>query len=517
MRHRHVPLLAVVILSAGPPGRLSAQDRPTGPLAVELAPLMQTRTWARATWGALVVSLTTGDTLFSWRADRRFIPASNAKLFTTAAALHYLGRDYRFLTVLFADGPVRGGTLLGDLVLYGTGDPTFALDTASLAPFADSVVRAGIRMVRGDLVGDASFLGAELAGPGWAPDNVTSSWSAPPSALGASENRIRILVEPGPRPGAPATWTVDPPNDYYAVHSVVLTGRPRTRTRIAIRRGRSRGVVELSGAIPVGNRGWSGSVLVEEPAVFAAGLLRGMLRARGVTVTGATRSVSDGADERARTMLARSAGGGGAFEGAIAVRRSAPLGRLIAMINHRSHNLSAELALRTIGRMTGHAGTYASGALAVQRFLTADVGIPAGAVQVSDGSGLSLLDETTPRALIQLLAFMRRAPEGVAFYQSLPVVGAGIRERMVDTPAQGRLRAKTGTLREVSALAGYVTTEGGEELAFAIVVNGAPSIRRARLVQDSIGARLSALTRSVPAGTPSRTTAGAAPPPGCCR
>ena len=74
-----------------------------------------------------------------------FLPASNAKLFTTAAALHYLGDDYRFLTVLFADGPVRSGELFGDLVLYGTGDPTFALDTASLAPFADSVMRAGIR------------------------------------------------------------------------------------------------------------------------------------------------------------------------------------------------------------------------------------------------------------------------------------------------------------------------------------------------------------------------------------
>src|SRR5206468_6057550 len=114
--------------------------------------------------------------------DQRFVPASNAKLFTTAAALHYLGPDYRFLTVLFADGRVSRGELFGDLVLYGTGDPTFALDTASLAPFADSVVRAGIHRVRGDIVGDASFLGAELSGPGWSPDNLDQSYSAPPSA-----------------------------------------------------------------------------------------------------------------------------------------------------------------------------------------------------------------------------------------------------------------------------------------------------------------------------------------------
>src|SRR5262249_1674874 len=160
-------------------GTVHAQERPQGPMARELAPILEARRWRYATWGALVVSLTRGDTLFSWRADRPFIPASNAKLFTTAAALHYLGNTYQFPTVLFAHGQVRDGELFGDLVLYGTGDPTFALDTAALAPFADSVVHAGIRRVRGDIVGDASFLGAELAGPGWTEDNVNDAYAAP--------------------------------------------------------------------------------------------------------------------------------------------------------------------------------------------------------------------------------------------------------------------------------------------------------------------------------------------------
>jgi len=493
-------LIAAVAATALPPSRLAAQERPRGPLATELEPFFGARTWRNATWGALVVSLTYGDTLFAWRADTRLTPASNAKLFTTAAALHYLGEDYRFLTVLFADGAVANGDLFGDLVLYGTGDPTFALDTASLAPFADSVVHAGIRRVKGDVVGDASFLGAELSGPGWSPDNLDAAYAAPPSALGAAENRIWLEVLPGPRPGAPATFRLDPASDYYHISSLVLTSAPRTRRRIDVRRGQSRGVVELSGTIPVTSGGWGTWLIVQEPAVFAAQLLRQLLEARGVVITGGTRAVTGDAPARAQLMLQRSKGGrNDPFSGAIAVRRSAPLDEIVSMINHRSHNLSAELALRSIGRVAGNSGTFASGARVVQGYLTQTVGIAPTAVQVTDGSGLSLLDEATPRSLVQLLSFERRAGGSQAFYRSLPLVGDGMRTRMTETAAYGRLRAKTGTLTGVSALSGYVTTAGGEELAFSLMVNHSPSTSRARAVQDSVGAWLADWVRDAPA------------------
>ncbi len=489
--------LALALAAGARPAGLAAQDRLRGPLAEDLRPFFERPVWRNAVWGALVVSLSRGDTLLSLNADRRFIPASNAKLFTTAAALHYLGADYRFLTVLFADGPIRGGELYGDLVLYGTGDPTFALDTAALAPFADSVVRAGVRRVRGDVIGDASFLGAELAGPGWAPDNLDRPYAARPSALGAAENRIWLDVRPGAARGRPATVRAEPASDYYQVVSTVITGRPGQRTRIAVRRGGSGGVVELSGVIAPSSRGWGTWLVVAEPAVFAAGLLRQMLERRGIVITGATRSVTDDAPARAQLMLQRSGGAAGAFEGALAVRRSAPLDQIVMMINHRSHNLSAELALRSVGRVAGRSGTFASGARLVARYLTTEAGIPADAVQVTDGSGLSLLDEATPRALVQLLVHERlRATEGAAFYRSLPVMGDGLRRRMSETSASGRLRAKTGTLSTVSALSGYVTTEDGEELAFSLIVNRTSSITRARAVQDSIGARLAALRRA---------------------
>ncbi len=488
-------LAAVIAVIAVPAAPLFAQERPEGPLASDIAPLFQGRAWRYATWGALVVSLTRGDTLLSYHADRRFLPASNAKLFTTAAALHYLGPGFRFLTVLFATGPVRDSTLYGDLVLYGTGDPTFGLDTAALAPFADSVVRAGIRRVRGDVVGDASFLGAELAGPGWSPDNLEQVFGAPPSALGAAENRIRISVEPGERTGQRATFTMDPPNDYFTVTSTVTTGRQRARTRIQTRRPTARQVV-LSGTINPLRDEWTTFVVVRQPAVFAAGLLRSLLAARGVTVAGTTRSVTDDAPGRAHQLLARARGETSApLPGAIAERVSEDLGDLIAMINHRSHNLSAELVFRSVGRSAGGAGTFASGAKAVARFLQDEVGIPAASVTVTDGSGLSPLDEATPRSLVQLLAYESRAPEADVFLRSLPTAGPELEGRMEDTPAEGRLRAKTGTLRNASALAGYVSAANGEQLAFSIIVNDAWRIEQARRIQDEIGAKLAEFTR----------------------
>ena len=495
---RRIVACSLLIAAAAPAGprQLAAQDRPDGLLTRQIAPLFDGRAWRRATWGVLIVSLTRGDTLFAWRADRRFLPASNAKLFTTAAALHYLGPGFRFVTVLYASGPIANGTLYGDLVLYGTGDPTFGLDTAALAPFADSVVRAGIRRVNGDVVGDASFLGAELAGPGWTPDNLDQPYAAPPSALGAAANRVRITVEPGERPGDAAIVTVDPPTDYYSVTSVVITGRRRSRTRIEVRHDAPRGLVSLSGVISPRRWSWSTYLVVEQPAVFAAGLLKSLLVARGVTVAGTTRGVTDGAPARARQRLARARGEGGEpSDWALAARSSPTLGELVTTINHRSDNLSAELVFRSVGRSVGGAGTFASGARAVAQFLVSEVGIPATSVAVSDGSGLSVLNEATPRSLVQLLAYERTASEGRYFWESLPLVGEGLTERMAETPAAGRLRAKTGTLKDVSALSGYVTTEDGEALAFSIIVNDAASISRARQVQDRIGAMLAEFSR----------------------
>ncbi|HEX5725612.1 MAG TPA: D-alanyl-D-alanine carboxypeptidase, partial [Longimicrobiaceae bacterium] len=192
--------LAAAVLSGLAPAPLPAQ---AAALARDLDALTAPLRAAGARYGVLVVSLDRGDTLFSLDADAPLAPASNLKLFSTAAALRYLGEEFRWSTYLIAAGEVRDGVLEGDLVLYGTGDPTLAGahlpgTTGALDALADSLRARGVREVRGAVVGDGSFFDARLQGYGWTAEDLGRRYGAPVSALNAGEN----LVRPGGRPVA---------------------------------------------------------------------------------------------------------------------------------------------------------------------------------------------------------------------------------------------------------------------------------------------------------------------------
>jgi D-alanyl-D-alanine carboxypeptidase/D-alanyl-D-alanine-endopeptidase (penicillin-binding protein 4) len=183
----------------------------------------------------------------------------------------------------------------------------------------------------------------------------------------------------------------------------------------------------------------------------------------------------------------------------LAVHESPPLLDVLTVINKRSHNLYAEQALRTVGRVATGDGSAAGGAHALLHFIGREAGIDTSAMQVLDGSGLSPLNRVTARSLIRLLAFMAESTMADDYFTTLPEAGAidGM-QRMQRTQAQGNLRAKTGTLANVSALSGYVRAENGEQLAFAIMSNNVPSTWRAKRVEDAIGARLARFTRDDP-------------------
>jgi D-alanyl-D-alanine carboxypeptidase/D-alanyl-D-alanine-endopeptidase (penicillin-binding protein 4) len=373
--------------------------------------------------GALVVSLDRGDTLFSWNADARLTPASNIKLFSTAAALHYLGADFRWSTYLLADGEVSGGVLQGDLVLFGTGDPTvgsgrFPGTARALDALADSLRARGIRQVAGRLVADGSFFDPPLRAEGWTAEDLRQWYGAPVSALVTGEN--------------------------------LAGGRP-----------------------------------VDEPVQMAGERFRAALARAGITVRGGLRVVRDPARSSAGFH------GPGPTGRVLAVHRSPPLKEVVRVTNHVSHNLFADEALRTVGRVAGGQGSFAAGERAVAQMLAGSA-----APRMLDGSGLSRLDRASARTLVDLLARMARSPEGPAFRASLPVAGSqsGLR-RMYATDAAGNLRAKTGTLATVSALSGYVTAANGERLAFSIITNDVALTSAAKNAENRFGARLARFTR----------------------
>lgn len=486
-----------------PPRPLRAEDAEVARLARDIHGILREPGWDRARFGVLVVSLDRGDTLFSLNPDLPLAPASNLKLYSTAAALYYLGPDFRYSTYLLADGPVENGVLQGDLVLYGTGDPAMSGrllpgSTTALQALADTLASRGVREVTGDLVGDGSYFDSQWIGDGWKDADRMSWYAAPIGALGVAENMVTLRVTPGAA-GAPARVSTSPETRELAVVNQVRTV---AGSGASVQFAHGDQTIVVTGRIGRGHAGVVRGLPVTDPANYAAAVLRDLLANRGIAVRGRVREVED--PTGSRVGLARPSAGGAEPPRVLAVHLSPPLSELITVTNHLSHNLFADALLKTVGRVALGEGTFAGGARAVQYFLECETGADTARFRVVDGSGLSRFNRTTARNTIQLLDFMARSAEEEAFRLSLPEAGdpRGLRRRMQATAAAGNLRAKTGTIQHVSSLSGYVRAADGERLAFSIIANDIPSPARGKRIEDAIGARLASFRRAAPADTP---------------
>lgn len=486
---------------AGGSSRAGLAER--GELAADLAGAISATGWQGDEWGVLVVSLDGGDTLFAHHAEAPLIPASNLKLFTTAAALEYLGPGYRYATYLTATGPVRDGVLKGDLVVYGTGDPTisarfFESKTTVLEALADSLAALGVRRIAGDVVGDASYFQGAGVGEGWQTAYVTHTYAARASALSFNDNIITLRVRPGPAPASPPEILLIPGGRVQMV--VEATTVASGRTNILVQRDGYDAPIRVTGGIRTGDPGVWRAVPVVSPPAFAASVLAEVLAERGIEVTGSIRAVeSEAASAVTGRRVFAPALEQESLVQVLAVHRSPPLLEILEVINQRSHNLYADVVLRTVGRVATGTGSVEGGARAVTALLKqASPDDPR--LHMDDGSGLSVLDRASAGTIVRLLTHMaNESPHRDAFLKTLPeaATSRGLR-RMQQTPAAGNLRAKTGTIDGVSALSGYVTARNGERLAFSIISNNVPSTWRAKRIEDRIGARLASFDRAVP-------------------
>jgi D-alanyl-D-alanine carboxypeptidase/D-alanyl-D-alanine-endopeptidase (penicillin-binding protein 4) len=435
-------------------------------------------------WGVMVISLSRGDTLFSLNADSSLQPASNMKLFTSALALDQFGPSHQFRTEVLRTGDVgTDGTLHGDLILRGDGDPSLSprfVDGGPNAPMehlAQLVADAGIKRITGHLIADASAFDPQRIPEGWKKGYLHEAYAAPVSALSLNENVLQVIVRPG-MPEGKAIVELEPATDLPVTIAV------RTKN------GRGARVAAYStktGGVEV--RGWIGTRAGErryelvpvDPTAVTAGAFRTALAARGIKLTGATEFATEPVH--------------GVRVGDLP---SPPLGKMLSVMNRESINHFAELIFRDAGRNAARdsIGSAESGNELLQRFLVGKVGADPTAVVAADGSGLSTLDRVTPRALVQLLAYSHRTQWSDAFHASLPVAGETelLARRMRSTPAQGNLHAKTGTTNTVIALGGYVTAQDGELLAFAFIYNGWDR-GTAKASIDAMGATLASFVR----------------------
>lgn len=459
--------------------------------------------FARAQWGIHVVSLDSGRVLFSVNGDKLFLPASTAKLFTGALALDRLGPDFRIRTSVFgASRPDAHGVLKGDLVLYGRGDPS--LDVASaggdwdqaLAPLVEPLVACGLKTVQGDLVADESFFREARIGSGWEYDDLQWYYGAEVSALTVNNNAIEVVVRPAPRAGSPAQVFLFPSTRYVLVSNAVQTVPVGATRRLTVRREPDANVVKARGSIPLEARPLTETVAVRGPAAWLAREFQQALARRGITVRGQVRTV--GAPESGRAVPVPA----GLVE--LGGRWSPPLRELLPRMMKPSQNLHAQLFLLQVGAALPPGedveGTSEQAGLAALATFVVKAGLSGGEVRLEEGSGLSRHNLVTPRALVGLLQFMRRHPSAGVFVESLPMAGVDgtLRTRMRGTPAEGNLRAKTGSLNLVNTLAGYVTTAAGEPLAFALLLNNyaaAPEDRPGRAELDDLAVLLAGLSQ----------------------
>jgi D-alanyl-D-alanine carboxypeptidase/D-alanyl-D-alanine-endopeptidase (penicillin-binding protein 4) len=464
-------LPVLLLLMAGGAAPLFAQ----GNLKHRFERLLDRAPFDRANWGVLVVT-DDGRTVYERNADRLFIPASTLKLAVSAAATVLLPPDFRITTAAYGTGPLTDGTLQGDLVIYGRGDPSFGAhcygpDTLAagvcdslwtrMDAFADSLTARGLRVVSGAIVGDGSYFEPTLVHPEWESYDLNWWYAAPVSGLGFNDNSVNITWKPGARVGAPVDVDFQPYLSDFTFENRSRTGPPDAHRTLDFFRQPDTPFIWAQGVVPLGGAGRTEYFALPHPNMYFVRALRTVLQDHGVSVGGPTLATTDST----RYAAARQGP-------PLATIASRPVSELIYPLLNESHNWFAEMLLKLLGKELGAGGSWEGGTGVVSRFLIDSVGVDSTAFDLHDGSGLSRSDLISPRAIVAILRYMRHHPNDAGFVQALPRPGSGtLSDRLLCTAADGRLEAKTGSLQEVNALAGYLEQPKGGPYIFDIVTN----------------------------------------------
>ena len=417
-----------------------------------------------ALWGVQVKSLDTGRTLYSRNAGTLMMPASNMKIVTLAAAAETLGWDYRFKTTLETTGAVEGGTLVGDLIIRGGGDPTInKRDNRAAAVFdqwAAALKAAGVNRIDGNIVADASAFEGPGLGQGWSWDYLQYGYAAPAGALEYNENVATLTIRPAAAAGEDAALELPPGTGLGLIHHVI-TGPAGSPTIVEV--GRTDGAwLDVTGSIAADAAPTTRDVAVAKPALHFAHASLLALTERGIEVRGLPVEPEKSKNTlaaRPRQVLVESA--------------SPPLRDIAATMMKVSQNLYAETLLRAVGAARGQPATADNGRAAAREIFTAWKIDPATYVQ-ADGSGLSRYDFVTAAMIVTILERLHADPRHRdAFLATLPIAGKDgtISTRLRATRAEANALAKTGSIANVRALSGYVRTRDGELLAFSLLAN----------------------------------------------
>ena len=434
-----------------------------------------------------VIQLSTGRTLAQYNQQNQFIPASNAKLYTTAAALMRLGPDYHYETRVAALAPPDDkGRLAGDLYFIGAGDPTLSsrvyplqsprgglLDIEALA---DQIVAAGVKRIDGSVIGDDTAYPKDPYPMGWSMDDSIWDYGAPVSALTIHDNLITIKLAAPMSAGALTRVTVEPPLEYFTIDNRSTAG---AETQVKIERLPGSRQLLISGTVAAGAT-FSDGLAMDDPARYAATALADALERRGVGIRGGVTTRSRGLEEAADPVKATVT---------LAKHESGTLPSILMVIDKISHNLYAEMVLREMGRVINGTATRQAGLTEVYKLIW-ESGTRTECCYFQDGSGLSRQTLISPQSSARLLQYMFRAKYHDIWWTLLPIGGVDgtLRRHFENQPQGKRLRAKSGSFAHTATMSGYVESTTWGPLAFSFLINNYNSEpAEATLMLDRLG------------------------------
>lgn len=446
---------------------LSAQSAPPAPsrsieqLRYDIDAILGSPLLERGFWGVVIKPVDRDDAIYKVNGEKLMMPASSLKVLTLAVAAEKLGWEYHFETKVFAVGSVRGGTLHGDLVVVGSGDPSIDdWDGNATHLFEDWVTQlkaAGISTIDGRILGDDRAFADDAIGLGWAWDDLPAGFAAGVSALQFNEGNVQLRLGPGDAVGDKAIATVSPDFAGLTLVNNILTGPADSAASVTRRRLPGSSRLELRGTLPLRGRPYSQTASVDNPTQYFVNALKVALIAGAIPVTGAAVDIHDLAAPPSHDGLVP-----------IITYQSPPLSMLATTMMKLSQNQFAEALFKTLG-----GGTW-EGARAAEREALQKWGIDPATTNLADGSGLSRYNYIAPATMVAVLQHVARSERLRSAYQStLPIAGRDgtLELRMKATAAEGRAFVKTGSMTSVRTAAGYVTTADGQMLAFAIFAN----------------------------------------------
>lgn len=451
--------------SAGKLNRFPDQQENYSRLVSQIDERFNDSMFSHAHWGVLIKSLRTGKVWYERNSTKMFMPASNQKIPTTAAALSRLGPDFRFETNLSYSGAIKDSVLNGDLVIWSNGDPTlysrFYNDPREVFwSFADSLKKLGINKITGNIIADDNAFDDWPFGSGWPLDDLDSYYSAEIGPLQLNEVNVDLTVIPPDSVNGEIIIEPNLPSAYYTIINR-LEATDTGSTDYTMTRAYGTNQIIFQGRIKTRTQPFEITPSIHNPSLFYVTVLREVLSQKGINVAG----VAKDCDDIPLWMPP--------LNNVLIRHYSPPLKEIIKGLMKRSQNLYAETMVKTLGWKYSGTGSFRAGRKIVEEVLNS-FGIQPGTYSFRDGSGLSRYNYISPEQEVKILTSMYNSEYKQAWIESFPIAGVDgtLKNRMKSSSAQGNVKAKTGTISNVRGLSGYVTTGGGEPLVFSFLING---------------------------------------------